>query len=228
MISRVARAVTLLAFLVPPAATQPRNSDVGVQRIEIQLERLDGSAWHVIDPALVLAQGDRIRFRFRASFGGYLYVMNQSSSGRYEQLFPRAEMGFANNVAAGADYQVPGDSMAFRIAGPPGFETVYWIVTPRRLNDRLSHFDLPTTPAKPLTLIPRCDDTILKARGDCVDTSAGPKLLPRGEPVPDNLSAAAGRNSRDLLFLREQNSSVIASTGPLSSPMIYEFRVAHK
>jgi hypothetical protein len=228
MIPRMAQALLPALFLLPGAAPQPRNSSVGVHRMEISLERLDATTWHTVDPELVLAQGDRVRFRFRTSFDGYLYVMNQSSSGKYEQLFPRAETGLANNIAANTDYQIPATSSVFRIAGPPGFEVVYWLVTPRRLTDALPHLDVPIAPAKPLTLIPRCDDTILKARGDCIDTSAGPKLVPRGEPLPDNLAAAAGQGSRDLLFMRQQNSSVIASTEPLTGPVLYEFRVAHK
>ena len=79
----------------------------GAHRMEILLERLDGDTWHTIDPGLVLAQGDRVRFRFRTNFDGYLYVMNQSTSGKYEQLFPREETGQDNRIAAGKEYQVP-------------------------------------------------------------------------------------------------------------------------
>jgi hypothetical protein len=196
--------------------------------MEIVLERLDGTAWHTIDPGLVLQQGDRVRFRFRTNFDGYLYVMNQGTSGQSEQLFPRDETGQDNRIAANKEYQVPATSTAFRIAGPAGFEIVYWLVAPARLTDAAPHMGLPTGPAKPLTLIPRCDDTLLKARGDCIDTSAGPKLVPRGEPVPDNLAAAADQGRRDLLFMRQKDTAVIASTEPLTGPVIYEFRLAHR
>ncbi len=79
------------------------------------------------------------------------------------------------------------------------------------------------------TLIPRCDDTILKSRGDCVDPSAGPKLVPRGEAIPQNLTAPGiGPEQRDLLFLRQKNAAVISSPAPLTGPLIYEYRLAHK
>ena len=45
----------------------------GAYRMEITLERLDGDAWRAVDPGLVLAQGDRVRFRYRTNFDGYLY-----------------------------------------------------------------------------------------------------------------------------------------------------------
>jgi hypothetical protein len=63
---------------------------------------------------------------------------------------------------------------------------------------------------------PRCDETILRARGDCVDTSAGPKPQ-KNDPA-----------SRDLMFMRQKNSSVISSPAPLEKPVVYEFRLAHR
>src|SRR4029077_2616423 len=107
----------------------------GAHRMELVLERLDRDTWRTIDPGLVLAQGDRVRFKFRTNFDGYLYVMNQSSSGTYEQLFPRDETGKENRIAASREYQVPATSAASRIAGPAGHEIVYWLVSPGRLNE---------------------------------------------------------------------------------------------
>jgi hypothetical protein len=79
------------------------------------------------------------------------------------------------------------------------------------------------------TLIPRCDDTILRARGDCVDSSAGPKLVPRGTAIPQNLTAqGATAAQRDLLFMRQKNTAVISSQEPLTGPIVYEFRLAHR
>jgi hypothetical protein len=222
------RWLATVLLLLPNAAPQSRTMTEGAHRMEIMLERLDGTAWHTIDPGLVLQQGDRVRFRFRTNFEGYLYVMNQSTSGKYEQLFPREETGQDNRITANKEYQVPSTSTAFRIAGPAGHEIVYWLVTPARLTDGAPPPRPPSTPAKPLTLIPRCDDTLLKARGDCIDTSAGPKLVPRGEPLPDNLAAAADQGRRDLLFMRQKDTAVIASTEPLTGPVIYEFRLAHR
>ncbi len=212
-----------------PAATT-RTMTQGGHRMELVLERLDRDTWRTIDPGLVLAQGDRVRFKFRTNFDGFLYVMNQSTSGTYEQLFPRQETGQDNRISASKEYQVPATSAAFRIAGPAGFETVYWLVTPARLNDTAPHYQPPPAlKAAPPTLIPRCDDTILKSRGDCVDPSAGPKLVPRGEPLPQNLIAPGiGREQRDLLFLRQKNTAVISSPVPLAGPVIYQFRLAHK
>ena len=91
--------------------------------MEIMLERREGAAWRAVDPGLVFAQDDRVRFRFRTNFDGYLYVMNQSTSGKYEQLFPREETGRENRVAAGRNTWFPPPQTAFRITGPPGHES---------------------------------------------------------------------------------------------------------
>src|SRR5262245_25942941 len=105
------------------AFAQSQTMSRGAHRMELMLERLDNNNWHGIDPGLVLAQGDRVRFRFRTNFDGYLYVTNLNTSGKYEQLFPRQETGENNRVSAGQEYKVPATSTVFRIAGPAGYET---------------------------------------------------------------------------------------------------------
>jgi hypothetical protein len=225
---RLACALSLAAALAYP---QSRTLTEGAHRMELVLERLDRDTWRAIDPGLVLAQGDRVRFKFRTNFDGFLYVMNQSTSGTYEQLFPRDETGQDNRIAASKEYQVPATSAAFRIAGPAGYETVYWLVSPGRLSDTAPRYPPPSPAMKaaPPTLIPRCDDTILKSRGDCIDPSAGPKLVPRGEALPQNLTGPGlGREQRDLLFLRQKDTAVISSPVPLNGPVIYEYRLAHR
>jgi hypothetical protein len=212
------------------AGAQPRTMQQGAHRMEISLERLENGKWNAIDPGLVLDQGDRVRFRFRTNFDGYLYVMNQSTSGKYEQLFPREETGRENRVEAGKDYNVPATSTAFRIAGPAGHEVVYWLITPAKLTDEPPRYGLPpagqkTTPPK---LIPRCDDAVMRARGACIDSSAGPRLVPRGVEMPQNIPEAAAKNAPGLVFIRQQDTSVISSPEPLTGPVVYEFRLAHR
>jgi hypothetical protein len=202
---------------------QPQKPTPGAYRMEIMLDRMDGADWHGIDPGLVLGSGDRVRFRFRTNFDGYLYVSNRGSSGKYEQLFPRQDVGEDNRILSAHEYQVPVTSWMFRIGGPPGYETVYWLVSPTPLTA-----GGPQHESRPVTLHPRCDDTILKARGDCVDSSAGPRLVPRGEPLPDALAKASGAIRPDLLLMRQENTAVIASPVPLTGPVIYEFRLAHR
>lgn len=219
------------ALMAVACCAYPQSGAVnqGANRIEIALERLDGARWTAIDPGLVLEQGDRIRFRFRSNFDGYLYVMNQSTSGNYEQLFPREETGQENRVVAGKDYNIPATSAAFRIAGPAGHEIVYWLVTPARLTDAPPRYGPPPgRKTAPPVLIPRCDDAVLRARGACIDSSAGPKLMPRGGELPSNLAQAAPKQAPGLIFMRQNETAVISSPQPLGGPAIYEFHLAHR
>jgi hypothetical protein len=213
------RAVLASVPLLVAAAigfTQSRTMSEGPRRMEVMLDRLQGDTWKSIDPALVLDPGDRVRFRFRTNFDGYLYVTNHSTSGNYEQLFPREETGEDNRITAGTEYQIPATSTVFKIAGPAGHEVVYWLVAPERLTGG-APTAAPAKPSAPLKLSPRCDDSVLRARGDCVDNSAGLKLAPRGE-----------QNPRDLLVMRSQNTAVVSSPAPLTGPVIYEFHLAHR
>ena len=231
MILRVSgAAVVALLVVAGPARPQMHTMMQGAHRMELSLERFEGKNWKIIDPGTILEQGERVRFRFRTNFEGWLYVTNLTTSGNYEQLFPRAETGQDNRISTGREYQVPSTSTVFKIGGPAGYETVYWLVSPLRLNEAGPSLQpVPSAaPSKPLTdLRPRCDDAILHARGECIDSTAGPKLIPRGQELPQ-APAQAGDNSRELLFMRQQGKAVIASTAPLTGPVIYEFRLAHK
>jgi len=223
------RAAAVLAFAASLLGAQTHTMGEGSHRMELMLERLDGNTWRGIDPGLVLNQGDRVRFKFRTNFDGFLYVMNQSTSGKYEQLFPRQDTGQDNRIAASSEYLVPATSAAFRIAGPAGHEIVYWLVTPAKLAGGSAPAPAPSGGTRPApVLIPRCDDTVLKARGDCVDSSAGPKLIPRGEQIPAHLADPFSKGPSDLMFLRQKNTAVISSPEPLKGPVMYEFRLAHR
>ncbi len=220
------------AFLAALAAAPARSGDGAAQRLEITLERLEGSNWRAVAPGLVLDSGDRIRFRFRASFSGYLYVMNQGTSGSYTLLFPREETGRENNIRAGTEYFIPATETYFRVAGPPGHDIVYWMVTPAALGDSRPAYVPPPPPSKPArapsTLVPRCDDTIFRARGECIDASAGPRQLGAEEKLPENLAAVPGVRPRDLVILRRQNQSVLSPAAGSDGPVVYEFRLAHR
>lgn len=212
-------------YLALAMAEQAKTLAQGPHRMEIVVERREANAWRAVDPSLVFDRGDRLRFRFRSNFDGYLYVLNHSTSGKYEQLFPRQETGRENRIIASREYLVPATQTAFRIAGPAGHEVLYWMVSPIAIAPQPP--PPPEERREPKILIPRCDDAILRARGECIDHSAGPKLVPRGSDLPRNLKAAGGEGS-DLVFMRQKNTSVVASPEPLSGPVVYEFRLAHK
>jgi hypothetical protein len=198
------RLVSALALSVALAPAQSAN------RMELTLERLEGAAWRTVDPGLVLAQGDRVRFKYRTNFDGYLYVTTLGTSGKTSMLFPTAETGQDNHVTAAKTYQIPAtESAVFRVAGPPGYDVVTFVVNPNK-GGGVTYY--PSAPKA--GLIPRCDESLLRARGACIDSSAGAK------PNTDG--------ARDLVFMREGPQTVVSSPTPLTAPAIYTFLLAHK
>jgi len=200
-----------------------------VQRIKLVVERQDASAWKTVDSALVFAAGDKLRFRVSSTFAGYLYVMNHGTSGAYELLFPRSDTGADNSIEAGKQYVVPAAQGWFKVTGPQGHDIVYWVISPVKLGNEVRPLPPPPpNPGLPLSFRPRCDDAIFKSRGDCVDTSAGVKPLKEGETVPKNLDGLATPTPRELLFIQENGATVVSSPAPLTGPVVYELRLAHR
>ncbi len=217
-------------LLALPAAAQKASLERGPHRLEIVLERWKPTGWERIDPGLVLKQNDRVRFRATANFDGYLYVMNQGTSGSYDRLYPSEDAGMQNEIHAGKEYLVPSTEGAFRITGPAGHEIVYWMISPAGVGTRPEYAPLPPPPepqSVPPSLLPRCDDTIFRARGDCVDTSAGPRPVDDQSRLPQNLAQARPASGDDLLFVQKEGSSVVSAPPALAGPVIFEFRLAH-
>lgn len=222
----------VLVLLSVSASAQTKSLAQGPHRMELTLEKKTGPTWRVVDPGTVFNQNDLVRFRFRTNFEGNLFVMNQGTSGAYEKLFPREDTGTSNQIKAGKEYLVPGSDMgAFRVTGPPGHDILYWVINPGSARHS-SYQPLPPPPTPgaklPANLIPRCDDTFLKARGDCVDNSAGPQAVQNPGQLPDNIRSAASEASQDLVIRKKDSTSVVTSPVPLTGPVVYEFRLAHK
>jgi hypothetical protein len=225
-IRAIACASLAFSYAMPVRADDP-------QRIKVTVERQDSAGWIAVNPALVFSPNDHVRFRVSATFDGYLYVMNYGTSRSYELLFPRSDTGSDNRIAASRDYIVPASPGWFKVSGPPGQDVVYWLVSPVDLGRQ--YMPLPPPPQggeAPLQMRPRCDDTILKARGDCVDTTAGVKPVKPGEKLPENIGGVAGTTPRELMFIQEnglaKESVVVSSPAPLTGPVVYELRLAHR
>jgi hypothetical protein len=199
------------------------------QRIQVTVERQEKSAWRSVNSATVFEPGDHVRFRISANFSGYLYVMNHGTAGTYEVLFPRADTGSDNRIEASKDYVVPATQGSFTVGGPPGHDVLYWLLSPVELARAYKPLSPPPSKSDlPPSFRPRCDDAIFKSRGDCIDSSAGVRAVKPGEVLPDNLKGPASDASRELLFLQEKGGVVLSSKNPLTGPVVYELRLAHR
>jgi len=104
------------------------------------------------------------------------------------------------------------------------------MISPAELGARPEYAPLPPPPdlqTLPPHLLPRCDDTIFRARGDCVDTSAGPRAVNDESQLPQNLAQVPKASGSELLFVQKEGSSVVSAPPALEGPVIFEFRLAH-
>ena len=200
------------------------------QRVRVTVEREEGSGWKAMNPATVFAPNERLRFRLTTNFSGFLYVMNHGTANTYELLFPRTDTGSDNRIEAGKEYVVPATQGWFRIGGPAGQDLMYWLISPVAMPHGYQQLPPPPPhdPNLPSSMHPRCDDQVFKARGECIDNSAGVRPVAPGEKLPSNLSGVAGPTPRELLFLEEKGGTVLSSKQPLTGPVIYELRLAHR
>lgn len=233
-------AVITAIFAVCAVASAQTQAKLN-RRYDLILEKKDGAAVRTMDPAHVFNDGDLIRFRLRPGVNGYLYVLNHGSSGKYEQLFPRVGQSESREVRMGRDYVIPdSDAGWFRIQGPAGYETVYFLISPldlgRSLFPHAPEAQATTKPdPQPQTAdqsafdsaTPRCDDELFRSRGECLDKKAGLKPVQPGESLPSGLPPVSV-GSRDLVIVKGSDDTSVASTEPFDVPVVYHFKIAHK
>ncbi|MDQ6664163.1 MAG: DUF4384 domain-containing protein, partial [Acidobacteriota bacterium] len=103
--------------------------------VDVVIERSRGDEWQVVNPRTVFAANDEIRFRFRSSSPGFLYVLNQTATGAHMWLYPSPQAGANNKIEANREYLIPATEGVFRIPPTPGNDTVYWMVARESLGE---------------------------------------------------------------------------------------------
>jgi len=98
-----------------------------------------GSQASEVTPEGVFRSGDRIQLGIDVSDTGYLYIVNQGSSGKWTVLFPSPEIAHGDNrVESGHNYVVP-QGHVFSFVGDPGTEKLFVILSrqPEQAMDQL-------------------------------------------------------------------------------------------
>jgi uncharacterized protein DUF4384 len=198
-------------------------------QMRIVLEQQSGSAFRVVSPQHVFKTGDMIRFRVSSSSDGFLYVSDRAASGKYSELFPPQGAGSDNRLEQGKDYRIPAASHSwFRIEKPAGYETIFFTFTSSPLLRRneagpATPWVKPLPQASPAELVPRCDDALFRARGECLDANAGPSAVTAGA-----LAGSDALTPRDISIVQGPDGSVVTPATPGDTPIIYQFRIAHR
>lgn len=225
-------AVLIGLLLCPLGVYAQQASSPPLGGLTIRLEQYRNEKVVPVRPEHVFTADDVVRFRLKSANDGYIYVVDHSTSGEYTVLFPAGDSSASNAVQRDTEFYVPTPETGwFQVGGAPGFDTVYFLLSPTRLTVS----GAPTTVQPrmkpqdklPDNLLPRCNDSIFKARGECVDDTAGPAVLPRGATLPPQISVAAADASRDLSLVNDADGTVRV-TKTSGGPAVYVFRIAHK
>jgi len=108
------------------------------------LQRLDTDKEEEVGPDTTFHSGDRVRFAFESNIDGYLYVIQQGSSGRWTVLFPSPRInGGLNAIRRFQEQVVPPDAW-FAFDAHPGTEKILVFLS-REPVAQLPGFDRPVT-----------------------------------------------------------------------------------
>jgi hypothetical protein len=209
----------------PPVRPTPAPAPAK-EALDISLEQQIGGQVQSVAPKHIFDSGDIIRIRVTSEYDGFLYVMDQGTSGRFSTVFPSVTAGSDNQVHRGQSYLIPSTAEGwFQISGPAGFDVLYFLLSPEPIaTPSAASF---SAPGPVSSLKPRCNDAAFRARGDCIDVLAGPASLPQDAPLPEPIAPLAGAASRDITVVTKKGGVTVMSGGNKTAPLIYTFRLAH-
>lgn len=114
-----------------PRLVHVSGAQIGI-RYALLLRGGDGH-YSEVSPATIFHSGDHLRLSVMANQPGYLYVIEQGSSGSWSSIFP-AQSGSdpaqaANRIEAGHLYQIPDGRWTFRFDQNPGQERLFLVLS---------------------------------------------------------------------------------------------------
>ncbi len=146
------------------------------------LKRDDAGDYSEVSPDATFHSGDRIRVLLETNDTGYLYVVQQGSSNKWEPLYPSSDSGGTNQVQPQQAYKVPPDAV-FTFDSRTGTEKLFIILSRQPVSD-------------PNDLIYSLDDNNRK------DSGSGHAMLAQNLPTlgDDLVKKIRDVYSRDLLI----------------------------
>jgi hypothetical protein len=103
--------------------------------LRYRIQRLEGDRPRDVGTDLAFRAGDRVRFILESNTGGFLYVVQQGSSGNWTVLFPSPQInGGRNTIKSFQPYTVPASGY-FAFDETPGTERVFLYLSKVPLDD---------------------------------------------------------------------------------------------
>ncbi len=117
-----------------PHLVRVSNDQIGI-RYSLMLRDEKGK-YQDVSPTAVFHSGDYLHLSVMANQPGFLYVIQQGSSGKWSALFPAADSApDANQVVAGTVTEIPSGSGAFQFNSTPGQEKLFIVVSRHPIQD---------------------------------------------------------------------------------------------
>jgi len=146
-----------------------------------------------VDVATTFHSGDRIRFTFEPNIDGYLYLVQEGSSGKWDMLFPNPQInGGLNKVQRGQKVSIPSSGW-FRFDNNAGTDRAFVFLSKEPLSE-LPGFKQPVTKMEsvPAPVVDQLKSTV-KSRD----------LVFEKEPVA--AGAAPGASKSQSMFVVNKN-----------------------
>jgi hypothetical protein len=206
-------------------------------RYNVMLVNSQTGAAEPADPDRTFRRGECFALEFEANRSGYLYVLSQGSSGRWQSLFPSDEMPDESNIVRSrSSVRVPVNH-CFQIEDPPGTERVFVVLSrnPEDLYDLHeairtgrggSGEPSPTAPSvKPapeLLAMARVDREVQRLSDDLRSRDLRVVKVTRPE------AAGEPPNSVYVVMASTAGARPGSSSAPPSDRVVTEIRIVHK
>jgi hypothetical protein len=126
-----------------PTPEKPKYVSAGYVKTEARplalrysVRKLDGGNYSDIDADTVFHAGDHIALGIETNDSGYLYVVAQGSSGRWEVKYPTERVSGSNRVERGKTYKIPpGADEVMTFDSQAGTERLFVVLSRQPLAD---------------------------------------------------------------------------------------------
>jgi hypothetical protein len=186
--------------------TQPHLVSLADVRLGLRytlLQRDPSGRYVEVLPSTVFHSGDHVKLSVMANHSGYLYIIQQGSSGNWSPIFPSQEAAKGSNYIEPAQvYEIPNDG-AFELNKQSGKERLFILLSVKpidNLDDAI--FGLQENKPEP-TAVPTSSPATLKATNSITDQ------------LVEQLA------SRDLVAVQEQVNSSADNSKQHSEKAVY-------
>jgi hypothetical protein len=162
-------------------------------------------------PETVFHSGDKVKISLMANQPGYIYIVQQGSSGSWRPLFPAlGDAPESNRVEAGRIYQVP-EGKSFQFNQQTGSERLFILLSRRVVSD-LDRFiftlqQQERDPANPATSAPVQVEASNRISDDLVESLKSRDLMEVEDPPQETKDTSLGENAIYVVSQGKGNSA---------------------